>query len=143
MSEKPFSAIDQHVGRRIRMRRLMMDMSQTALGTAAGITFQQVQKYEKGANRVSASRLQQFSSILQIPVAFFFEGALDQSATDNNRNGDRLQALIDDFMASGDGLAIAKAFMSIKSTEVRRSIADLVGKIADDASPPRSKGHLK
>src|SRR6516162_11619641 len=67
--------IDQHVGSRVRMRRLMLAMSQEKLGFALGLTFQQVQKYEKGMNRIGASRLQQISHILQVPVAFFFEGA--------------------------------------------------------------------
>jgi transcriptional regulator with XRE-family HTH domain len=74
----PRSAInptDKHVGARVRMRRLMLDMSQSQLGNALGLTFQQVQKYEKGSNRVSASRLQHISQILQVPVPFFFEGA--------------------------------------------------------------------
>ena len=67
--------IDRYVGSRVRMRRLMLNMSQEKLGNELGITFQQVQKYEKGTNRVSASRLQAMSYILQVPVAFFFEGA--------------------------------------------------------------------
>src|SRR5262249_9968356 len=67
--------VDKHVGRRVRMRRLMLAMSQEKLGDALGLTFQQVQKYEKGTNRIGASRLQQISHILQVPVAFFFEGA--------------------------------------------------------------------
>src|ERR1700726_1701293 len=74
----PRSAInptDKHVGSRVRMRRLMLDMSQSDLANALGLTFQQVQKYEKGSNRVSASRLQHLSQILQVPVPFFFEGA--------------------------------------------------------------------
>jgi transcriptional regulator with XRE-family HTH domain len=66
---------DKHVGSRLRMRRLMLDMSQTDIANALGLTFQQVQKYEKGSNRVCASRLQHLSQILQVPVTFFFEGA--------------------------------------------------------------------
>src|SRR5262245_11635657 len=72
--------IDQHVGRRVRMRRKMLAMSQQKLGAALGLTFQQVQKYERGANRIGASRLQQMSHILQVPVEFFFEGAPNASA---------------------------------------------------------------
>jgi transcriptional regulator with XRE-family HTH domain len=71
---------DQHVGRRVRMRRMMLSMSQEKLGAALGLTFQQVQKYEKGTNRIGASRLQQMSHILQVPIAFFFEGAPNASA---------------------------------------------------------------
>src|SRR3974390_3882615 len=75
MAKKAPNPIDKHVGSRVRMRRMMLAMSQEKLGDALGLTFQQVQKYEKGTNRNGASRLQQISSILQVPVAFFFEGA--------------------------------------------------------------------
>ena len=74
MKKSP-NPVDKHVGSRVRMRRLMLDMSQEKLGSALGLTFQQVQKYEKGTNRIGASRLQHISEILQVPVAFFFEGA--------------------------------------------------------------------
>ena len=74
-AKKAPNPIDKHVGSRVRMRRMMLAMSQEKLGDALGLTFQQVQKYEKGTNRIGASRLQQISHILQVPVAFFFEGA--------------------------------------------------------------------
>ncbi|MSP33216.1 MAG: XRE family transcriptional regulator, partial [Pseudolabrys sp.] len=74
MAKKVPNPIDKHVGSRVRMRRMMLSMSQGKLGDALGLTFQQVQKYEKGANRIGASRLQQISNILQVPVSFFFEG---------------------------------------------------------------------
>ena len=73
--QKAPSPTDQHVGSRVRMRRKMLGMSQEQLAEALGITYQQVQKCEQGANRIGASRLQQISHILQVPVAFFFEGA--------------------------------------------------------------------
>ena len=75
MAKKAPNPIDKHVGSRVRMRRMMLGMSQEKLGDALGLTFQQVQKYEKGTNRIGASRLQQISLILQVPVSFFFEGA--------------------------------------------------------------------
>ena len=75
IAKKAPNPTDKHVGARVRMRRMMLGMSQEKLGDALGLTFQQVQKYEKGANRIGASRLQQISHILQVPVAFFFEGA--------------------------------------------------------------------
>src|SRR6266478_9270897 len=80
MQQKAANPIDRHVGNRVRMRRKMLSMSQTKLGDALGITFQQVQKYENGTNRIGASRLEQISHVLQVPVAFFFEGAPDASA---------------------------------------------------------------
>ncbi len=75
MAKKAPNPIDKHVGSRVRMRRMMLSMSQEKLGDALNLTFQQVQKYEKGTNRIGASRLQQISNILQVPVSFFFEGA--------------------------------------------------------------------
>src|SRR5262245_1972443 len=87
MSQRAFSPTDKHVGGRVRMRRLMLHISQTQLGDALGITFQQIQKYENGANRVSASRLQHISQILQVPVPFFFEGAPPRPASRQRRQG--------------------------------------------------------
>jgi len=113
------------------MRRMMLDMSQTALGDALGITFQQVQKYEKGTNRISASRLQHICSILQVPVAFFFDGA-PHVATERISSG-RLPPPDEftDFMATRDGLALAKAFMRIGNIRLRRRIVDLVEQIEE------------
>jgi transcriptional regulator with XRE-family HTH domain len=122
--KKAPNPIDQHVGSRVRMRRLMLAMSQEKLGDALGLTFQQVQKYEKGANRVGASRLEQISHILQVPVAFFFEGALIGS--------DLSMAQIDDFVSDSDCLRLMRAFMRIDNTTLRRRIAMLVQEIAGD-----------
>src|SRR5262249_48392428 len=90
---------DQHVGSRVRMRRNMLAMSQEKLGAALGLTFQQVQKYERGANRIGASRLQQISQILQVPVAFFFEGGPHASAPHGSSGSALSMALIDDFVS--------------------------------------------
>src|SRR5438309_207539 len=80
VAKKAPNPIDRHVGSRVRMRRMMLSMSQEKLGDSLGLTFQQVQKYEKGTNRIGASRLQQISNILQVPVSFFFEGAPTMSS---------------------------------------------------------------
>src|SRR5207245_7239279 len=96
--KKAPNPIDQHVGRRVRMRRKMLAMSQQKLGAALGLTFQQVQKYEKGATRISASRLQQISHILQTPVEFFFEGAPNASAPHGSNKSELWMAQIDDFV---------------------------------------------
>jgi transcriptional regulator with XRE-family HTH domain len=111
---------------------MMLGMSQEKLGDSLDLTFQQVQKYEKGANRIGASRLQQISHILQVPVAFFFEGAPHapgQSAT--NLSEAPSPAYVSDFLATSDGLALTKAFMGIKDAKLRRKIVDLVEQIAD------------
>ena len=107
---------DQHVGRRVRIRRLMLAMSQEKLAAALGLTFQQVQKYERGANRIGAGRLQHLSHILQVPVSFFFEGAPNASG----------------FVSDPDGLRLIGAFMRIDNAAVRRRIVKLVEEIAGD-----------
>jgi transcriptional regulator with XRE-family HTH domain len=118
---------DLHVGKIVRMRRLVLGMSQAKLGQALGLTFQQVQKYEKGTNRISASRLQQMAAVLQISVPFFFEGL---------ENGCELAGAspqptyVADFLATVDGLALTRAFMRIEYPKLRRSIVNLVEAIA-------------
>jgi len=132
MAEKIPNPIDRHVGTRVRMRRMMLAMSQTDLGDALGLTFQQVQKYEKGTNRVGASRLQHISQILQVPVAFFFEGAPHQPGQPKGHGEAPSPAYVFDFLATSDGLALTKAFMRIKESKLRRRIVDLVEGIADE-----------
>src|SRR5262249_49992463 len=110
--------IDKHVGSRVRMRRMMLGMSQEKLGDALDLTFQQVQKYEKGTNRIGASRLQQMSQILQVPVSFFFEGAPAGARSIDVGNAPS-PAYVSDFLASSEGLALTKAFMRLKDPKVR------------------------
>jgi transcriptional regulator with XRE-family HTH domain len=132
MAKKAPNPIDKHVGSRVRMRRMMLSMSQEKLGDALGLTFQQVQKYEKGTNRIGASRLQQISHILQVPVAFFFEGAPDlrpHGSSDGMKEAPS-PAYVSDFLATSEGLALTKAFMRIKEAKLRRRIVDLVEEIA-------------
>ena len=131
MAKKAPNPIDKHVGSRVRMRRMMLAMSQEKLGNSLGLTFQQVQKYEKGTNRIGASRLQQISHILQVPVAFFFEGAPSTGAgrTDGLAEAPS-PAYVADFLATSDGLALTKAFMRIGDSKLRRRIVDLVEQIA-------------
>ena len=123
---------DKHVGARVRMRRLMLDMSQGNLGEALGLTFQQVQKYEKGTNRIGASRLQHLSHILQVPVTFFFEGAPHAAGAPTSLGDAPSPAFVSDFLATSDGLSLTKAFMRIKDPKLRRTIVQLVQQIARD-----------
>jgi len=109
---------------------MMLSMSQEKLGGALGLTFQQVQKYEKGTNRIGASRLQQMSQILQVPVAFFFEGAPTFHPQEDGMSEAPSPAYVSDFLATSDGLALTKAFMEIKQPKLRRRIVDLVEEIA-------------
>jgi transcriptional regulator with XRE-family HTH domain len=131
MAKKAPNPIDKHVGARVRMRRMMLSMSQEKLGNSLGLTFQQVQKYEKGTNRIGASRLQQISHILQVPVAFFFEGAPSVGGSRSDGMGEAPSpAYVSDFLATSDGLALTKAFMRITDSKLRRRIVDLVEQIA-------------
>ena len=128
--EKAPNPVDQHVGNRVRMRRMMLAMSQTNLGNALGLTFQQIQKYEKGTNRIGASRLQQISRTLQVPVAFFFEGAPSVPGTPEPTEMVPSPAYVTAFLATSDGFALTKAFMRIKNTKLKQRIVALVEEIA-------------
>ena len=133
IAKKAPNPTDKHVGARVRMRRMMLSMSQEKLGDALGLTFQQVQKYEKGANRIGASRLQQIAHILQVPVAFFFDGApAAPGQTHDGFSEAPSPAYVADFLSTSDGLALTKAFMGIKDAKLRRRIVDLVQQIAGE-----------
>ena len=127
---KTADPVDKHVGGRVRMRRMMLGMSQEKLGAGLGLTFQQVQKYEKGTNRISASRLQQSAGILQVPVTFFFEGAPHVHGQSEGMKEAPSPAYVADFLATSEGLALTKAFMRIKEPKLRRHIVNLVEDIA-------------
>ena len=127
---KSAHATDKYVGARVRARRMAEGMSQGELGNVLGITFQQVQKYEKGANRISASKLQQIAEFLHVPVAFFFE-----ELTDGSSGASHSPDFVDAFISSADGLALAKAFVKISDVHVRRAIVALVRATADGAEP--------
>src|SRR5476649_540205 len=112
MSTKAPNPVDKYVGSRVRMRRIMLGMSQEKLSEALGLTFQQIQKYEKGTNRIGASRIQQISNILQIPVSFLFEGAPNSSVNAEGFN-EASPAYVADFLATSEGLALTRAFTRI------------------------------
>ena len=126
MSTKHPHPTDKHVGNRVRMRRLMLGMSQENLACQLGLTFQQVQKYAKGTHRISASRLQHVCHILDVPVAFFFEQAPGPAGGSRGLSEAPSPAYVNDFLASSDGLALLKAFMRIDDSALRRSIVRLV-----------------
>ena len=121
---------DIHVGSRMRIRRLALGMSQEKMGEALGVSFQQVQKYEKGTNRMGSSRLQQAADILGVTVPFFFEGVI--GGTFKPDGSSLSPAYIDDFVTSSDGLRLVKAFMRIARPAVQRRIVALVNEIAGD-----------
>ena len=109
---------------------LMLGMSQEKLGDQLGITFQQIQKYEKGTNRIGASRLQNISTVLSVPVGFFFDGAPGQNgaAHKDSKSG----SYVVDFLSSSEGLQLNRAFVRISDPKVRRRIVDLVRALAGD-----------
>jgi transcriptional regulator with XRE-family HTH domain len=134
MSTKAPNPVDKYVGSRVRMRRIMLGMSQEKLGEALGLTFQQVQKYEKGTNRVGASRLQQISEILQVPVSFLFDGG--PGGADGFSEGSS-PAYVSDFLATSEGLALTRAFTRITDAKLRRSIVELVEQVAAREGPDK------
>ena len=121
------SAVDVHVGKRIKDRRNAVGKTQEFLAESVGLTFQQIQKYEKGANRVSASRLQQFAIVLNVDVAWFFKDAPGSSL----RTSDQSTELLKEFIASPDAHRLMKAFVQIDDALVRRQIARLVERLAE------------
>jgi len=137
MATKAPNPIDKYVGSRVRMRRIMLGMSQEKLGEALGLTFQQIQKYEKGTNRVGASRIQQISEILQVPVSFLFEGGPTSNSGEGFAEGTS-PTYVSDFLATSEGLALTRAFTRIADSKLRRSIVDLVEQIAAREAPAKT-----
>ena len=132
-SKKQPNPIDIHVGSRVRLRRMMLGMSQEKLGEQLGITFQQIQKYEKGTNRIGASRLQHIARVLTVPVAFFFEDAPGAPAqTPGGLSESKSVNYIVDFLSSSEGIQLNKAFVRVKDAKLRRRIIDLVRAMAGD-----------
>lgn len=122
---KPPSPIDVEVGKRIRAQRRMLGMSQSALAEKLGLTFQQVQKYEKGANRVGASRLQHVADCLSVPISHFF----DNAAFDNPVSTEEARAIRNDlvgFLSSEEGIELNRAFAKIKDARTRQKIVGLL-----------------
>ena len=137
MPTKAPNPVDKYVGSRVRMRRIMLGMSQEKLGEALGLTFQQVQKYEKGTNRVGASRIQQISEILQVPISFLFEGGPSGAAGSESFSEGTSPAYVSDFLATSEGLALTRAFTRIPDAKLRRSIVELVEQIATREGPDK------
>ncbi len=140
--------IDRHVGSRVRMRRVMLGMSQEKLGDSLGLTFQQVQKYEKGTNRIGASRLQQISRTLDVPPAFFFEGAPMLDAVPGEEAAQQIgvaeeasSSYVSDFLSTSEGLHLNMAFARIQDAKVRKRIIDLVVALAEGEQQPDPVRH--
>jgi transcriptional regulator with XRE-family HTH domain len=125
--------IDRHVGARIRMQRMVRGVSQTGLGKAVGVAFQQIQKYEKGTNRVSSSRLQRIANVLEVAPDFFFEEAQTKKGSKFGSS----DPLIDEFISSRDGVALSQAFNKIDDQKMRRRIVSLIEQLAGVQRPDR------
>ncbi|MGO8713420.1 MAG: helix-turn-helix domain-containing protein [Rhizomicrobium sp.] len=134
MPKKQANPIDALVGNRVRLRRMLIGMSQERLGELLGLTFQQVQKYEKGVNRIGAGRLYQMAHILGVPIDYFYEGAAEQAGA---VNADVPNPPVMEFLSSGEGLQLSLAFMRIKDGKVRKRVIDLIKSLADgvDGTP--------
>src|SRR5579862_4487027 len=128
VEERNPNPIDLHVGARIRMRRRMLGVSQEKLADALGLTFQQVQKYERGANRVSASKLYEIAAALRSPVAYFFDGLADPSGSEGEGEdaGPSDEQTVHAFLMTAEGLELARLFPLLTRGPVRRRILDLV-----------------
>jgi transcriptional regulator with XRE-family HTH domain len=131
---KTVSPVDKHIGARIRMRRNQLGLSQSDLAEGMGITFQQIQKYENGTNRVGGSRMAQIAARLEVDVGFFY---LDLPGADGAGNHGPIGSVMDEFMATKDGLVIAEAFVQIVDPQVRHIIAQAIGDISRALAPPR------
>ena len=131
MPKKQANPVDAHVGHRVRLRRMLIGMSQERLGEMLGLTFQQVQKYEKGINRIGAGRLFEVAAILGVPVSFFYEDVDGKTAGAVLNEGEEPPPVME-FLSSGEGLQLSLAFMRIKDVKVRRRILDLVRSLADE-----------
>jgi transcriptional regulator with XRE-family HTH domain len=129
MTVKSPNPVDHHVGSRVRMRRTMLGMSQEKLATGLGLTFQQIHKYETGTVRIGSGQLMQIASILQVPPEFFFDGVPGQNKIDSAAPS---PAYVSDFLATADGLALARAFNRLPNAKLRRSILALVESVADN-----------
>ena len=127
--------LDLHVGSRVRLQRMLLGMSQEKLGEQLGLTFQQIQKYEKGINRIGASRLFDLARVLGVSVQFFYDeapGSATESRTVAAAGGaDKADSYVVDFLSSREGIELNKAFVRITDPKVRRSVVDLVRAIAE------------
>jgi transcriptional regulator with XRE-family HTH domain len=121
MTQKRATAVDTHIGHRMRTRRQIMGLSQETMADKLGITFQQVQKYEKGTNRISASRLRDVAAILDVSVGHFFEGFGGAGSAEDGA--------VEDIVSDREGMALLRAFYQIQDAAIRRALVDLAQSI--------------
>ena len=140
-SPKRPNPIDVHVGSRVRLRRMMLGMSQEKLGERMNLTFQQIQKYERGINRIGASRLFDLARILQVPVQFYYDGLPLNNASETHAAAAPGMAeaqgenFVVEFLNSREGLELNRAFIRITDAKVRRAIVELVRSLSNSPEP--------
>lgn len=134
MTKRDPNFVDRHVGNRVRMRRLLVSMSQEKLGELLGITFQQVQKYEKGSNRVSASRLYQIARVLGVPVQYFYDELKEDDGPSGFAESEGADAIAG-ALQSPDGVQIARIFSETTDPDKRKLILNAVKLLADYKGP--------
>jgi transcriptional regulator with XRE-family HTH domain len=139
--KKQASEIDAYVGRRVRLRRMLIDMSQEKLGALLGLTFQQVQKYEKGVNRIGAGRLFEMSKMLGVKIDYFYDGVDEEKSSSVSRNGadKNDNPPVMEFVSSGEGMQLSLAYMRIKDAKLRKRVLELVKEIADERRDGEAK----
>ncbi|EJW21011.1 hypothetical protein IMCC14465_08070 [alpha proteobacterium IMCC14465] len=129
MASKDPSNIDKHIGYKIKLRRVDAGMSQEALGEKVSLSFQQIQKYEKGANRISASRLFELARILEVEISYFFEGFETSSSYMRMEDSAPIPKFLN-FVSSNEGMSLNRAFTRIKSRRTRRALIDMAKSLA-------------
>ncbi len=137
---KDINPVDLHVGTRVRLRRKFLGLTQEALANSIGLTFQQVQKYERGANRISASKLYEMSTFLKVPVSYFYEGFVTTNSGEAFVESDSERS-VHDFLSTGEGIELAEAFPRIKGALRRRKILELVRSLGGEGDdvPARAR----
>lgn len=135
-ARRSVNLVDAHIGSRIKLRRVMLGMSQELLGSKVGLTFQQIQKYEKGVNRVSASRLYQFSIVLGVPIQFFYDEMPPSVTRDGPYTlGEEEGTRLSEFLRSREGIEASMALSKISNKDVRRALVELMGWLAGHGKP--------
>jgi len=132
LPKKHANPVDAQVGSRVRLRRMLIGMSQERLGELLGLTFQQVQKYEKGVNRIGAGRLFDVARILGVPIDYFYENVSSQLGGSRGFSESEDSPPVMEFVSSGEGLQLSLAFMRIKDAKVRKRVLDLVKSLAEE-----------
>ena len=138
---KRASSVDVHLGNRVRFRRMSLNFSQEKLGEEMGLTFQQIQKYEKGTNRISASRLYRMAQVLSVQIAYFYEGLAESTNGGQHGFAEReTDSYMTEFLSSREGIELNRAFLKITDPRVRRKFIDLVRSMANEPDGPDKIG---